>query len=107
MSVLKVNNIRSLSGATVQFGLTGSLGDATAETTNVKILGNLEVVGTANIETSDFVVNATTMTLGDASTDTITFSGSNIACPNGLKFDTSTLVLDASNNRVGVGTTSP
>jgi hypothetical protein len=45
--------------------------------------------------------------LGDASGDTLTLHGSTVSTPNGLNFDSNTFVIDASNNRVGVGTASP
>ncbi len=46
-------------------------------------------------------------TLGDASGDALTINSSAVSIPNGLNFDSNTLVIDASNNRVGVGTASP
>jgi hypothetical protein len=45
--------------------------------------------------------------LGDANTDTLTITGTAITTPNGLNFDSNTLVVDATNNRVGIGTASP
>ncbi len=46
-------------------------------------------------------------TLGDASGDALTINSSAVSIPNGLNFDSNTLVIDAGNNRVGVGTASP
>lgn len=46
-------------------------------------------------------------TLGNASGDTLTITGTTVTTPNGLNFDSNTLVIDASNNRVGVGTSAP
>jgi hypothetical protein len=46
-------------------------------------------------------------TLGDASGDALTINSSAVSIPNGLNFDSNTLVIDATNNRVGVGTSSP
>jgi hypothetical protein len=46
-------------------------------------------------------------TLGDASGDALTINSSAVSIPNGLNFDSNTLVIDATNNRVGVGLTSP
>jgi hypothetical protein len=46
-------------------------------------------------------------TLGDASGDALTINSSAVSIPNGLNFDSNTLVIDATNNRVGVGTASP
>ncbi len=46
-------------------------------------------------------------TLGDASGDALTINSSAVSIPNGLNFDSNTLVIDATNNAVGVGTSSP
>jgi hypothetical protein len=46
-------------------------------------------------------------TLGDASGDALTINSSAVSIPNGLNFDSNTLVIDATNNRVGVGTPTP
>jgi hypothetical protein len=46
-------------------------------------------------------------TLGDASGDALTINSSAVSIPNGLNFDSNTLVINATNNRVGVGTASP
>ena len=45
--------------------------------------------------------------LGDADTDTLTITGTAVTTPNGLNFDSNTLVVDAANNRVGIGTATP
>jgi hypothetical protein len=47
------------------------------------------------------------VTLGDASGDALTINSSAVSIPNGLNFDSNTFVIDATNNRVGVGTASP
>lgn len=65
----------------------------------------LDVVGAALIST-DLTVNGNTV-LGNASGDTLTFNASTVSVPNGLNFDTNTLVIDATNNRVGVAQASP
>ena len=46
-------------------------------------------------------------TLGDASGDALTINSSAVSIPNGLNFDSNTLVIDATNDRVGIGTSSP
>lgn len=46
-------------------------------------------------------------TLGDASGDALTINSSAVSIPNGLNFDSNTFVIDATNNNVGIGTTSP
>jgi hypothetical protein len=47
------------------------------------------------------------VTLGDASGDALTINSSAASIPNGLNFDSNTLVIDAANNNVGIGTASP
>ena len=56
--------------------------------------------------TGDLTVAGNT-TLGDTSADTVTFNGTAVSTPNGLNFDSNTLVIDAANNRVGVGIAAP
>lgn len=46
-------------------------------------------------------------TLGDASNDTLTITGTTVTIPNNLNFDSNTLYIDAANNRVGIGTAAP
>jgi len=46
-------------------------------------------------------------TLGDASGDALTINSSAVSIPNGLNFDSNTLVIDASTNQVGIGTAAP
>ena len=46
-------------------------------------------------------------TLGDASGDALTINSSAVSTPNGLNFDSNTFVIDATNNRVGIGAASP
>lgn len=64
---------------------------------NHTISGSLTVTGAT-------VHNGAT-TLGDAGADALTINSSAVTIPNGLNFDSSTLVIDAANNRVGVGLT--
>ena len=54
----------------------------------------------------DIAVSGST-TLGDAAGDNITINASTASIPNGLNFDSNTLVIDSTNNRVGIGTASP
>jgi hypothetical protein len=60
---------------------------------NFTVGGNLTVTGSA--------------TLGDASGDAVTVNASTVAIPNSLSFDSGTLKLDATNNRVGINKTTP
>jgi len=55
---------------------------------------------------NNLTVNGNT-TLGDASGDTLTFNASTLSVPNNLNIDSNTLYIDATNNRVGIGTTNP
>jgi len=66
---------------------------------NVAVTGGLDVTGALTVDGNT--------TLGDASGDSITMNASTVATPNGLNFDSNTLVIDATNNRVGVATASP
>ncbi len=45
--------------------------------------------------------------LGDAASDVLTINGTNVTIPNNLNFDSNTLFIDSTNNRVGIGTTTP
>ena len=46
-------------------------------------------------------------TIGDAAGDALTINSSAVTCANGINFDSNTLVIDATNNRIGVATASP
>ena len=74
---------------------------------NARITGDLVVSGTLNARVTDFVITANTLTFGDSATDTITFNAATASTPNGLNIDSNTLVVDASNNRIGIGTPTP
>lgn len=60
---------------------------------NFTVGGNLTVNGTA--------------TLNNIAVDELTIDTGVITAPNGLNIDANTLVVDATNNRVGVGTATP
>ena len=71
--------------------------------------GNLTTDGSVtaqsfSMQTLSITGNAT---IGDASGDTLTINASTIAIPNSLSIDSATLYIDSSNNRVGIGTSSP
>lgn len=61
--------------------------------------------GTATFDGNILVDGSTT--LGTLAGDTVTINGTGVSVPNGLNFDSGTLYIDATNNRVGVGTSSP
>jgi hypothetical protein len=66
---------------------------------NVAVTGGVDVTGALTVDGNT--------TLGDASGDSITINASTVSTPNGLNFDSNTLVIDQTNNRVGVATASP
>ena len=74
---------------------------------DTRITGNLIVSGTLNARVTDFQVSANTLTFGDASGDAVTINAGTVATPNGLNFDSNTLVIDAGNNRIGIGAANP
>jgi len=45
--------------------------------------------------------------LGDAAADQVTINAATLNIPNNLNIDSSTMYLDATNNRIGLGTASP
>ncbi|MBI2591282.1 MAG: hypothetical protein HYW34_01225, partial [Candidatus Brennerbacteria bacterium] len=45
--------------------------------------------------------------LGDASADTLTINGAAVSVPNNLNFDSNTFYIDAANDRIGIGTSTP
>lgn len=84
---------------------------------NETIGGTLNVTGAATLSstlgvtgnvtlTANLNVNGNT-TIGNASGDTTTINGTAVSVPNGLNIDSDTFVIDAANNRVGIGTSSP
>jgi hypothetical protein len=77
---------------------------------NFTVGGNLSVTGTSSF-TGGVTIGALSTTgnttLGDASGDLLTLTGTAISIPNNLNIDSNTLYVDATNNRVGVGKTNP
>jgi hypothetical protein len=55
---------------------------------------------------SSLTINGNTV-LGDNSADTLTIAGTAVTCNNGLNFDSNTLFISSSNDRVGIGTITP
>ena len=55
---------------------------------------------------SNLTINGNS-TLGDASGDVTTINGTAVTIPNGLNFDSNTLVIDHTNNRIGIGAPTP
>jgi hypothetical protein len=78
-----------------------------AATTPVQLLGTGSDGSFTNLTVSGTTALNGGATLGDASGDALTINSSAVSIPNGLNFDSGTFVIDATNNRVGVGTASP
>lgn len=76
----------------------------TVDTAGASVTGNLSVSGTLTTNNFTLTGNAT---LGDAAGDTLTINGTAVSIPNNLNIDSNTLFVDATNNRVGIGTASP
>jgi len=72
---------------------------------NETIGGTLDVTGNVTL-TANLNINGNT-TIGNASGDTTTINGTAVSVPNGLNIDSNTLVIDATNDRVGIKTASP
>jgi hypothetical protein len=80
----------------------------TSPVINGGTINNAAIGGTTPAAGNFTTLGATgNTTLGDASSDTLTINGTAVSCPNNLNFDSNTLFIDATNNRVGVGTNSP
>lgn len=72
---------------------------------NETIGGTLDVTGNVTL-TANLNINGNT-TIGNASGDTTTINGTAVSVPNGLNIDTNTLVIDSTNDRVGIKNASP
>jgi hypothetical protein len=81
------------------------IGNTPSGTYKLEVTGN-GYFSTALTVNTDLTVNGNT-TLGNASGDTLTFNASTVSTPNGLNFDSNTLVIDATNNRIGINKASP
>jgi len=89
---------------------TGSAGDSLTVGGNLDVSGTLAVTGATTLTGLLTGVNLTTTgntTLGNASGDTLTITSLAVTTPNGLNFDSNTLVIDATNNRVGIAKATP
>jgi len=72
---------------------------------NALVSGTLGVTGNSTLS-GNLSVDGNT-TLGNASGDNFTINGNAVSIPNGLNIDSNTFVVDATNNRVGIGTSTP
>jgi hypothetical protein len=84
---------------------TATPSEALDVTGNALISGTLGVTGNSTFS-SNLSVDGNT-TLGNASGDSLTINGNAISVPNGLNIDSNTLVVDATNNRIGIGLNNP
>jgi hypothetical protein len=73
---------------------------AGSDADNFVVGGNLLISGSTSTFTNNVI-------LGSASTSSVTLNAATVSTPNGVNFDSNTLVIDAANNRVGVGTATP
>jgi hypothetical protein len=78
-----------------------------AATTPVQLLGTGSDGSFTNLTVSGTTALNGGTTLGDASGDALTINSSAVSIPNGLNFDSNTLVIDATNNYVGIATSTP
>jgi len=93
------------SSTAAQLKLTNTVAKA-AEFT-VAANGDLTITPSGSaIFDSNLTINGNS-TLGDASGDVTTINGTAVTIPNGLNFDSNTLVIDHTNNRVGIGAAAP
>ena len=95
----------TVSGTTLTFAenlVTGDIVNLIVYTNAVNITGVTSLTGTANEVEVSTSTGAVTVGLPDDVT-----IGNNLTVTNGLIVDTDTLYVDASNNRVGIGTSSP
>lgn len=73
---------------------------------NATLTGNLTVNGTGTSTFAGALEVDGNVTLGDTNTDTLTITGTSVALPNNLNFDSNTLFIDAANNRVSIGSST-
>lgn len=92
------------------FGSTAILGSKDSFSLNL-IAGNTTALSLSHTDSSATFTGLALMnggaTIGNASTDGFTIVSDSVALTNGLKFDTDTFVIDAGNDRVGIGTLTP
>jgi len=96
-----------LDGAYVQKNTTGDVLLGGTSTASAKFAFTNFSSGTPTaIFNGDLNVTGNT-TLGDAAGDSLTINSTAVAIPNNLNFDSNTFFIDATNNRIGIGDTSP
>lgn len=111
---LVTNNISGSASNSSKIGITGSviIGNApdgrfpTAGTDTVFFVSGSDASrsvfgGTAVVSGS--LITDGNVQIGDSSNDTLTINASTVSIPNNLNFDSNTLYIDSTNNRVGIG----
>jgi hypothetical protein len=96
-NILKIRNEDN--DAWISLATLDQSGDVVSAITATTVNGTTVAAGT--------LTSSGNTTLGDASGDSVTINASTVSTPNGLNFDSNTLVIDATNNLVGIGTSSP
>ena len=101
---------RDASGNFTAGTITATLtGNAATVTTNANLTGDVTSVGNATTIAAGVIVNAAINASAAIAGTKISpdFGAQNIVTTGTLTVDTTTLVVDATNNRVGIGTASP
>lgn len=91
------------------FGGTAILGTTDSFGLNL-IAGNTTALSLATDSTATFsgqILANGGLTIGNAASDSLTIVSDAVTITNGLNFDNNTLVIDASNNRIGIGDATP
>ena len=111
---LVTNNISGSASNSSKIGITGSviIGNApdgrfpTAGTDTVFFVSGSDasrsVFGGTAVISGTLIVSGNAV-LGDALTDSVTINASTVSIPNNLNFDSNTLYIDSTNNRIGIG----
>lgn len=82
--------------------IAGGIGGAGGSSNEAGAFSATSLFSYTFLKTGTLTVSGNT-TLGDASGDTLTITGTVISCPNGLNFDSGTLYINASSNLVSIG----
>jgi len=110
-SPANVNNAIRTVMAQLKDQQAGTSGDSFTVGGNLSVTGTSALTGNVTASGTLTVSGATALngnnTLGDNTADTLTINSSAVTTPNGLNFDSNTLVIDATNNRVGIVKASP